>query len=224
MKGHENMETTYIIANETQYITHAKSSSSVSSIQTTTNQACATTFSYKKACNTLASLPKRLRMLSDAWEIKPSTLLEHRTTCQKSISSTLKSIPSPSCSHTYNFGSDDFDWMSIGIKLDSIKPEAVAYRTILNEKLSYVDKEIADIQHYIEFSSLDAYKGYKCYKLLQECLQDRRNIKLEIERISIILEAIKREKAQKSVTDALREIDRKRYAPRILVGLFENGI
>lgn len=43
--------------------------------------------------------------------------------------------------------------------------------------LSDIDKEINDIYHYIEFSNLDAYRGWKAYKMLKDKLNERRKIK-----------------------------------------------
>lgn len=45
------------------------------------------------------------------------------------------------------------------------------------KRLSSVDKEINDIYHFIEFTELDAYRGWKAYKLLKDKLRKRREIK-----------------------------------------------
>lgn len=56
----------------------------------------------------------------------------------------------------------------------------------LNEKLSNIDKEIVDIQHYIEFGNFNAYQGWVCFKILQNMLRQRRNYKNELEVLRLI--------------------------------------
>lgn len=67
------------------------------------------------------------------------------------------------------------------------------------KKLSKVDKEISDIYHYIEVSNLDAYRGWKAYKLLKDKLIERRKIKDEFD-------AAKR--LRKSIQNKTKEINK----------------
>jgi len=47
----------------------------------------------------------------------------------------------------------------------------------LNDQLSNVDKEICDLNHYIEFNQLDLYRAWNAFSMLQERLRKRRRIK-----------------------------------------------
>ena len=91
----------------------------------------------------------------------------------------------------------------------------------LSEKRSNVDKEITDLQHYIEQRNLNACDGYKAYKQLQGILIRRRAIKDEQLIVSII-EDCKME--PKSIEDTIKRIhgmDDRKYRPRVLTELFE---
>lgn len=47
----------------------------------------------------------------------------------------------------------------------------------MSELLSKIDREISDIEHYAEFVNVDAFKGYKIYKRIQELRKQRREVK-----------------------------------------------
>ena len=89
--------------------------------------------------------------------------------------------------------------------------------------LSEVDREIVDIEHYIEFNNFNAAEGYNAYKMLQNALKRRRIIKNDRECLTFIKEA----GLQKSKVDALvKGIEKfanedRMYAPRVLNELFE---
>ena len=90
--------------------------------------------------------------------------------------------------------------------------EMAEYREYLNYAMSEIDKEIVDIEHYIEFNNLNAAEGYKAYKMLHDANVKRRNIKNCIEivkhlNISEIKEEINRQ-------------DRRIYRPRVKTELF----
>ena len=51
------------------------------------------------------------------------------------------------------------------------------YKEVINEALSYCDKEINDIQHFIEFNKLSASNGYIIYRDLHKLLNQRRELK-----------------------------------------------
>ena len=89
--------------------------------------------------------------------------------------------------------------------------------------LSEVDREIVDIEHYIEFNNFNAAEGYNAYKMLQNALKRRRIIKNDRECLTFIKEA----GLQKSKVDALvKGIEKfanedRMYTPRVLNELFE---
>ena len=96
---------------------------------------------------------------------------------------------------------------------DTRKDELVA-------KLSEIDKEIVDIQHYIEFGKFNCYQGWMCFKMLQNTLRQRRKYKNEI----AVLNLIKQCKFDKSSLEALSttiaDIQNKCYRPRAFPELF----
>lgn len=90
----------------------------------------------------------------------------------------------------------------------------------LGEDLSTVDREITDLNHYIEFNDLNACNGFKMYKELQGRLRRRRAIKDEIR----VLSSIRCCKIAKSEINEVRrtvyELSQRKYAPRELTELF----
>lgn len=91
-------------------------------------------------------------------------------------------------------------------------------------ELSNVDKEITDIEHYIEFYSLSASRGYKVSKMLKDCFQRRREIKDEIEMLNRISVMNVGHIANGKGRDDLEKIKHKQYTPRVLSELFTEGI
>lgn len=60
----------------------------------------------------------------------------------------------------------------------------------LQKSLSEVDQKITDIKHYIEFSSLNVVQGYRAQNLLKKTLQERREIKNNIESLQPVFMVI----------------------------------
>lgn len=99
--------------------------------------------------------------------------------------------------------------------------DAESRKDELNKEMSDIDKEITDIQHYIELNNLNAYQGFLAYKMLQGRLRKRRKIKNELQILSQ-LGICKVDSAMLiDVQNAIRELDNKTYTPRILSELFE---
>lgn len=91
----------------------------------------------------------------------------------------------------------------------------------LVEELSIADKEIIDLEHYIEFFNLPADKGYKAYKLLQDVLKRRRVIKNKMNKYDFIWNKKISEFKNDSVQSGYDKINKDRkYSPRILKELF----
>lgn len=99
--------------------------------------------------------------------------------------------------------------------------DAEARKEELSKEMSDIDKEITDIQHYIELNNLNAYQGFLAYKMLQGRLRKRRKIKNELHVLSQ-LGACKVDSAMLiDVQNAIKELDSRTYTPRILSELFE---
>lgn len=108
-----------------------------------------------------------------------------------------------------NFESD------IGDKIESlmsIAQELLNRRNELNEKLSDVEKAVVDAQHYIELRQLNAYEGYKAFKMFQDILLRRRRIKDEM----LIVDTLVILKNQ------VESLGDRHYTPRILQELDYN--
>lgn len=61
----------------------------------------------------------------------------------------------------------------------------------LHNRLSVADQKRSDIEHFIELNTnLNASQGYKAYKLLKEVLEERREVKNQIEELRPTLDFI----------------------------------
>lgn len=69
---------------------------------------------------------------------------------------------------------------------DELQSEYSRVLNMLAEKLSYCDRVILDIRHYIrdENTKLNACQGYKVFKMLQEIERERLSVKTEIAKIN----------------------------------------
>lgn len=96
-------------------------------------------------------------------------------------------------------------------------------QTIMSAELSKIDKEIVDINHYIEFENLNASQGYKAYKMLKERLRARREMKDTLQYIQIISASGICEKNLEKARKGINTYSVKAYTPRLLNELFEKG-
>ncbi len=90
----------------------------------------------------------------------------------------------------------------------------------LINKLSEIDKEIVDIEHYIEFGNFNAYQGWQCFKMLQNALLQRRKYKNEMSVIELIGKCKIDEKSLQALSETVVNIENKCYRPRALPELF----
>jgi hypothetical protein len=114
----------------------------------------------------------------------------------------------------------EFDWYGLSDSQNKLYAELQHYGLLLKDRLSEVDLEICDIQHYIEFFSLDAAKGYKAYRMLKERLKRRREIKDEMARANLFLAGTASDFSTGKVSRQLKTVDTSSYQPRILSELF----
>lgn len=112
-------------------------------------------------------------------------------------------------------------WVDKISGLNGLAVEALHRKEELINQLSQVDKELSDINHYIEFVNLNAAQGYKAYKMIKDRRIKRRSIKNELEVLNIILG----KKISDSVTDEIQKavsgMDRRTYEPRVMNELFD---
>lgn len=93
----------------------------------------------------------------------------------------------------------------------------------LSTKLSDVDKEITDVQHYIEFGKFNCYQGWLCFKMLQNLLQQRRQYKNEMQLITRMKECKISGDSVKTLFEGVKEIQNRLYTPRKFPELFKGA-
>ena len=84
-----------------------------------------------------------------------------------------------------------------------------------------IEREITDVYHAIEFYNLDAAKGYKIYKMMQERLIRRRQNKDETLKIDYILSGGINGLTSKQTRKHFESLENRQYQPRALKELFE---
>lgn len=158
--------------------------------------------SYQKAVNVLQNCISPI--FRNMWEI----ISESELVCEEEIAMTQP------------VRHEGFDWEKISQEQFSLYRDLAEYGKDLSRNLSEVDLEICDINHYIEFYSLDAAKGYKAYKMLKDRLKRRRHIKDEMERVNCFLASSSGDYSSGKIERQLKGMDLKRYTPRVLTELF----
>ena len=86
------------------------------------------------------------------------------------------------------------------------------------QKLSNVDMELTDIDHFLENNRISACDGYKLSKFRQDKLRERREIKDKLLEIEILEDA-----NVDKISDRLEGMFDRKYKPRKLPELFEKG-
>ena len=112
-------------------------------------------------------------------------------------------------------------WVDKVNGLNGLASEALHRKDELLNQLSKVDKELSDINHYIEFCNLNAAQGYKAYKMIKERRIKRRSIKNELEVLSIILGKKISDTASDEIQKAIAGMDKRTYEPRVMTELFD---
>lgn len=86
-------------------------------------------------------------------------------------------------------------------------------------KLSDLDQEISDINHYIEFKKLNAYQGWLACQMLKIRFEKRRKIKNQISVLNVLCDS----KIKNETVDNIYSLMSKKkltYTPRKLITLF----
>lgn len=94
-------------------------------------------------------------------------------------------------------------------------------RALLLKLIHKEELKICDIEHAAEFQNPGAAAGYKIYKILHDCRCKRRDYKDELMQIENILKATLNVDGMKTLNKAIRNMDKRKYAPRILIELFQ---
>lgn len=84
-----------------------------------------------------------------------------------------------------------------------------------------IEREITDLYHCMEFYNLNAAKGFKIYKMMQERLIRRRQNKDETLKIDYILSGGISGLTSKNTRKKFESLENRQYQPRALKELFE---
>lgn len=99
--------------------------------------------------------------------------------------------------------------------------DAEERRDKLSQSLSDIDKEITDIQHYIELNDLSPYKLFLTCRMLQCRLRIRRRIKNELTVLNQLGDCKMDSSLLIDMQNAINDLDNRTYTPRILTELFD---
>ena len=113
-------------------------------------------------------------------------------------------------------------WLAKADEFKHYYEDLLERKQALIEELRTVSAELCDIEHYLEFTSLNASGGYRAYRMLKERLLRRRQIKDELLCISIFLRAEPRNILNGNLTRQIAGLGTREYGPRVLTELFED--
>jgi archaellum component FlaC len=108
-------------------------------------------------------------------------------------------------------------------KIEGVKKfidDAENRRSELSDLLSNTDKEITDIQHYIEFSDINGEDIASTYNMLKTRLKNRRQIKNELSVLRQLAECKMDASMFGDLLTVISDLDNKTYVPRVLTSLF----
>lgn len=112
-------------------------------------------------------------------------------------------------------------WLDKVSDLNGLAKEARRRKEELIRQLHDLEGELLDIEHYIEFSNLNAAQGYKASKDIKECRVKRRSVKNELLVLDIILEQRVNEMVSEEIHKRVQGIDKRTYKPRVRMDLFD---
>ena len=115
------------------------------------------------------------------------------------------------------------EWLSKINTIIDVMSGSDARQQELNGKLSEIDKEIVDVEHYIEFGKFNAYQGWMCFKMLQNLLKQRRKYKNEIQVLNLIRQCRFDRNSLTVLVQTISDIQNKCYTPRAFPELFRSG-
>ena len=114
------------------------------------------------------------------------------------------------------------DWLEKINTIRDVLSGSSSRKDELLGKLSEVDREISDINHYIEFGNYNACQGWRCFKMLQTLLRQRRKYKNEIQVLQMIKECKFDNDSISSLSEKIAEVSNKLYHPRAFPELFKS--
>lgn len=91
----------------------------------------------------------------------------------------------------------------------------------IEQQLQFAEAQIFDIEHAIEFTTLDASRGYKLYKMLHDARVLRRRCKDSLAVISYIEEVVTPAIYTKTTSRRIAGLQLRSFAPRAIPDIFE---
>lgn len=198
----------YVITDGTRWIMRDRNKKYVP----TSNEALADIFGNKEANSVYQNnLSKALKLVFHVEKIdKPPALIKQIS--HEEVKSNTETV---SVAENIQY------WVDKVSGLNGLAAEALHRKEELINQLSEVDKELCDINHYIEFCNLNAAQGYKAYKMIKDRRIKRRSIKNELDVLSIILGKKLSESVTDEITKAVLGMGNRTYEPRVLNELFD---
>ena len=189
----------YIITNDRNYLTIDNNQNLIAC----SNIDKAKKFTKEKVDNVLNNLPKPLKNLG-----YKSKLLYDLTDDFEHIYNTDTNVLLNEIDSTFK-------------KFEEYFSKLIVIRDSLGDELSKIDLEIEDILHSIEFYNVNAYQGYKLYKLIQEKRIKRRRIKNFLEVVGYIENKDIKDILSSNISKTINGITDRKYTPRQLQELFK---
>ena len=191
------MELLYVITNGTNYISYDKNQK----ITVVSKKELAKRFTQTKAKNFVKNLIGTMKNLG--YYIEPD--FETNQLIEQSLNKADKEIQ---------------NIFSRVQEFESYMQEIDKKRDALTHEMSKVDAEIEDILHAAEFYNLNAYEGYKLYKMLHDARIRRRKLKDYIEIVGYVENATGKELAENKGSKSILGKMTREYTPRVLKELF----
>lgn len=204
----------YVIADAKKTIFVCKDSFGAYSITTDKNKAVV--WDTRAAADTVFKSNISKLIKSKGVEVKSVTLQLARSEAKPEIKKCV--IPEPQKTSSED-GASKY--------IVSILSDAVAklncHHIKLTDELSKYDRQVTDIEHYIEFNigKLNARDGWKAYKLLQDALVRRRKVKDELQILQVVKDKMAIPEDIENIDARIAELESRKYEPRELKYLFE---
>lgn len=170
----------------------------------------------QKATQFLVSLPRKLYNISTKWEVKEHySLSGNKSPKSQQVEEPQIQTEKNATDNTVEV--PNVDYVTLLESVSILKENKKGCLTSLNGKLSDISQEIVDLEHYIEFSKLNACEAYHAYKMLQDTLKERRKIKDTITAAQSLYENCDVDK----LSSCNEYLHNRTYNPRKLTSLFK---
>ncbi len=184
------------------------------------NLCIADTYETQKTASNIMinSLPKSLRYTYYVAEIIDGELVP----CNSPYPPKITRIKGTK-SFQFENSCNDVKWCKSFMGLDRVFEEAEKRYKELPQELSDIEAQVIDLEHYIEFVSLNARDGYKIYRKLKELLNRRRILKYESKIVNVINKNKSVLEGVNNILFVIDECQNSAYKPRVLIDLFESA-